>query len=215
MLYDITYLKDKYLSKHHVGVCRMACSLANVMGLNDMSLYVVKYASLVHDIGKISVPNEILFKKGLLTEEEFKIMKLHPITAADLLVSVKISDEARELIIKAVRHHHERWDGKGYPDGLSGDNIPLAARIIAVADTYDAITTTRPYRSASSSTEAIEEIINHTGTQFDPDVAELLKNNRWRKWYSCCKAITPRDCMELCYIPRNSFSIKTYFYGGV
>jgi putative two-component system response regulator len=138
------------------------------MNLTDNLIEIIKQAASVHDIGKIGIPGSILFKPGELSQSEWKIMMLHPVTGAELLSNENIE------VVKAVRWHHERWDGTGYPDRLSEENIPLPARIIAVADAYDALTTDRPYRSAKSKQEAVIEITKFSGTHFDPHVVEVF-----------------------------------------
>lgn len=183
----------------------MASSLALAMNLNGALHNAVRHASLIHDLGKIAIPNEILFKNGPLTLEEVKIVKLHPVTGADLIASANISTDIpyKDEVINAVRHHHERWDGEGYPSGLKGENISLVARIISVADTYDAITSNRPYRKASSKTEAIKEIVSNVGTQFDPTVVNALVSSYWGKWFMCCSAIAIEDCSKYCLQTEN------------
>ena len=129
-------------------------------------------AALLHDIGKIGVPETILNKSGTLTEEEWEKMKQHPTVGANILESIK----ELELAIKGVKYHHERYDGKGYPEGLDNGNIPIIAAIIAVADTFDAITSDRPYRKAKSRQEAISEIKRVSGQQLHPQaVAAFLE----------------------------------------
>ncbi len=125
---------------------------------------------LYHDIGKYAIPYEILQKPGKLTDEEMKVVRIHPELGEEIL---KEMVEFREML-PAVRHHHERWDGKGYPDGLCGKIIPVEARVLSIVDTYDAITSDRPYRKGSSPETAITEISRCAGTQFDPSLAKLF-----------------------------------------
>jgi len=125
---------------------------------------------LYHDIGKYAIPYEILQKPGKLTDEEMKVVRIHPELGEEIL---KEQEEFREML-PAVRHHHERWDGRGYPDGLRGRIIPVEARILSIVDTYDAITSDRPYRKGSSPEAAIIEIVHCAGTQFDPSLARLF-----------------------------------------
>ena len=138
------------------------------MNLKDEELEEIETAGLLHDIGKIAIPKNILCKPGKLTDEEFSIMRTHPENSARLV------SEITQLkgISSWVRSHHERYDGFGYPNGLKGEEIPLPARIIAIADTYDAMTSTRSYRTALSHQQAIEEIERCSGAQFDPVLAE-------------------------------------------
>jgi ribonuclease P protein subunit RPR2 len=126
----------------------------------------MEFGFLLHDVGKVAVPDAILFKSTGLTDEEYALIRRHPATGSEILREIDFLDEAKLV----VRHHHERWDGTGYPDGLRGEAIPLVARIFSVADTLDALTTTRPYRPASSFREAREIIVAASGTQFDPRV---------------------------------------------
>lgn len=176
LLNDVSSLKDIYLNKHHQGVYFYSSAIAKSMNLPDQLYEVVKQASLLHDIGKIGIPNDILFKPGKLTYSEWKIMKLHPVIGAELLFNGSKDIESQNFneVVKAIRLHHERWDGTGYPDGLKGEDIPLAARIIAVADSFDAMTTNRPYRAAMSKKDAMNEISQGAGSQFDPKVAEVF-----------------------------------------
>jgi HD-GYP domain-containing protein (c-di-GMP phosphodiesterase class II) len=127
-------------------------------------------AGVLHDIGKIRIPQEILYKPGKLTEEEFKVMKMHPIFSAMMLYPVY---PLRHLC-PVVRGHHEKWDGKGYPDGLSGESIPVAARIIAIADVFDALISDRPYKKGMKWEKAKKIMVEGRGTHFDPDLLDLF-----------------------------------------
>jgi len=124
----------------------------------------------LHDIGKTRINGDILKKPGPLTDEEWAEVRRHPLVGADMLSSVLCLD----AVVQGVRHHHERYDGKGYPQGLAGPDIPLVARVIAVADSYDAMTSDRPYRRALRPSEAAAEVLRNAGAQFDPDWAEAL-----------------------------------------
>jgi HD-GYP domain-containing protein (c-di-GMP phosphodiesterase class II) len=126
---------------------------------------------LLHDVGKLEIPTEILYKPAALTASERDVMERHPLLGERMLRGVELR---RAAALEVVRSHHERWDGSGYPDGLAGAQIPLGARIFAVADALDAITTDRPYRQARSWDDAISEIVHESGTQFDPDVVRAL-----------------------------------------
>jgi len=126
----------------------------------------IEFGFLLHDVGKVGVPDAILFKPGALSEDEFALIAQHPVIGSEILRDVEFLGEGKLV----VRHHHERWDGDGYPDGLAGEAIPLAARVFAVADALDALTTDRPYRPASSFMAAREEVFKGSGTQFDPAV---------------------------------------------
>jgi len=123
-----------------------------------------------HDIGKYAIPFEILEKQGKLTDEETRLVRIHPEMGEQMLKE----DDNFKRMLPAVRHHHERWDGTGYPDGLQGFDIPLEARIIAIADTFDAIVSDRPYRKGSTPRKAVEEILRCSGTQFDPHLTWLF-----------------------------------------
>lgn len=164
------------LSKHQINVSNIAGMIALQMNIDNDYLEVIRRAGLFHDIGKIGIPNEILYKRGKLTQQEWAIMKLHPTTGSQLLSNrlENINLLGFAEVIKAIRHHHERWDGQGYPDRLKGTEIPLAARIIAVADTYDAMTSKRSYRKPLSHEEAIKDIVRCSGTQFDPTIVKCF-----------------------------------------
>jgi polar amino acid transport system substrate-binding protein len=161
---------DRYTQGHSERVARYAVKIAERIGLDRERIKRVYWASLVHDIGKIYIPQNLLNKNGRFTEDEYEFVKIHPVKSEEILSQV---EELKDLG-KIVRHHHERWDGKGYPDGLSGENIPLESRIIAVADAFEAMTAERPYKRALSLKEAIQEIEKNKGTQFDPFLAEIM-----------------------------------------
>ncbi len=157
--------RDAYTGKHAERVTAYGMELARAVGLSLEESPQIEFGFLLHDIGKVAVPDAILFKTSRLTEEEYALIAQHPVVGAEILRDVDFLGEGKLV----VRHHHERWDGTGYPDGLAGDEIPLAARVFSVADTLDALTTDRPYRPASDWDEARREIHRFTGTQFDPD----------------------------------------------
>ncbi|MGV8145018.1 MAG: HD-GYP domain-containing protein [Alkaliphilus sp.] len=138
------------------------------IGLSLHDLKSLQYGSILHDIGKIGISDEILLKNGTLTEEEYELIKTHPANGESFINSLKFLEE----ILPIVRNHHERIDGKGYPDSLIGDDIPFLARIVAIADAYDAMTSERPYRSALTKERAIEELIDNSDTQFDSDLVQ-------------------------------------------
>lgn len=161
---------DKYTKGHSKNVATIASLLAERLGLSDEMIKKAYWASLLHDIGKIVIPSQILNKEGKLTIEEFEVIKRHPVYGHDFLTT---SEDLKELA-KYVLHHHERWDGKGYPMGLSGDDIPLISRIIAVADAYDAMRSDRPYRKGLPIDVIRNEIVEHSGMQFDPEIAKLF-----------------------------------------
>lgn len=165
-------LKDPYTRGHSERVAEYARSLAKATGLvNESELPHFYYACLLHDIGKVNIPDTILTKNGKLTNEEYEIVKTHPVVGAKAIEDVNGIDDN----IAVVYHHHERWDGKGYPDGLIGEETPLVARITAIADAFDAMTSTRSYRPALPFEEAYKRIIDGQGSQFDPALVEVFK----------------------------------------
>jgi putative nucleotidyltransferase with HDIG domain len=159
--------KDQYTQGHCQRVAFFACVLADSMGMDAQSLFWFRLGALLHDIGKIIVPTEVLNKAGDLTEEEWAIMKRHPEAGLELVADIDFPGDVRAII----RNHHERWDGSGYPDGLKGEEIPFAARILCVADVYDALTTARSYRDSLPHARAAEVMRGATG-QFDPNLLE-------------------------------------------
>jgi putative nucleotidyltransferase with HDIG domain len=161
--------KDPYTHGHSQRVERHSYRTAAEMGLSAEDIEDLRKAAALHDVGKIRVPDRILRKAGPLTPEERTIVEEHAVVGAWMVSSVGNAD-----VIAAVRHHHERWDGAGYPDGMSGSDIPLFARLISVADAYDAITSTRPYRASSGRDEAVDALRAGAGTHFDPEVVEMF-----------------------------------------
>jgi HD-GYP domain-containing protein (c-di-GMP phosphodiesterase class II) len=163
--------RDPYTSGHSQRVQRSSRIIAELLGLPDKEKERIATAALLHDVGKIhQVFGPILSKTGRLTPEERAVMELHPIKSAELVAKIR---DLKDLV-PAVRGHHERWDGAGYPDQLAGEQIPLGARIITIADTIDAMITDRPYRKALGETEVREELAKHRGTQFDPAICDML-----------------------------------------
>lgn len=162
--------KDRYTSGHSKRVAEYARMLAKRMGMSEEEQDEIYRAGLLHDIGKIRIPVDIINKAGKLTDEEYNIIKIHPVTGYNILRGIA----GNNLIAISAKYHHERYDGKGYPNGLAGDMIPLAARILAVADTYDAMTSNRSYRKALPQDVVRSEIEKGKGTQFDPDIAEIM-----------------------------------------
>ena len=140
------------------------------IGLSKKNLEILEYAGLLHDIGKIGISDSILCKSSSLTPDEFKIIRTHSLIGSNILKDVPFLQEAREMVL----HHHERYDGRGYPDGLVSEQIPLGARLLALADTYDSMTTDRYYRAALSCERAITEIKQGSGTQFWPQAVEAF-----------------------------------------
>ncbi|XMB66090.1 HD domain-containing protein [Mycoplasmatota bacterium zrk1] len=166
--YELQF-KDQYTKSHSERVRELSLSLAIEMGLNRDIIAGVALAALFHDVGKIEIPSQILKKTGKLDEEEFEIIKRHSVTSSDLVRNIKYKD-----ISQIVAEHHERFDGSGYPNGVAGKNICIEARIIAVADTYDAMMTDRPYRTKIEKSKVISEINELSGTKYDPQVVEAF-----------------------------------------
>ena len=162
--------KDEYTKGHSVRVAKYSRMLAEKLGLNDEDCESVYYMALLHDIGKIGVPNEIINSKSKMTDEEYAIMKTHPGIGSDILEEIK----SRPDLMIGARWHHERYDGKGYPDRKAGEDIPYFARIISVADSYDAMTSNRSYRKFLPQDVVRGEIEKNSGTQFDPNVAKCM-----------------------------------------
>ena len=161
--------RDAYTGKHAERVTAFGLELARGCGLDVALNPRIEFGFLLHDVGKVAVPDAILFKPGPLSDEEWTLMAQHPETGTRILREVTFLGEGGDV----VRHHHERWDGRGYPDGLGGEDIPVPARIFALADTLDALTTDRPYRPAASFDAAREVIAAAAGTQFDPAVVRV------------------------------------------
>ncbi len=159
--------RDAYTRVHSDGVSAMASKLARHIGLDEKSINRIEVAGMLHDVGKIGVPDSILNKPSRLTDDEMAVIKTHPELSAEIINSTSLKD-----VVPAVRAHHERWDGNGYPYRLKGEEIPLEARILAVADTYDAMVTDRPYRKGLPVDDALSEIKRSAGTQLDPELVD-------------------------------------------
>lgn len=162
--------KDSYTHGHSKRVMSYSIAIAEEMGFDEQELNTLRHTALLHDIGKIGISEAILQKPGKLTNEEFDYIKGHPVVGAHILESIEFLKDVR----MQMKHHHEKYDGSGYPDGLKEDQIPIGARIISVADTYDAMTSTRPYRKGLEHEIAVKEIERCSGTQFDPHVVECF-----------------------------------------
>lgn len=158
--------KDRYTQEHIARVVGMSMAIGRQLSLPEDKLRALEVGAALHDIGKIAIPEAVLNKPGKLTPEEFELIKEHATLGSDILQPVPFPPE----VVEAVRHHHEKWDGSGYPDKLAGNNIPLMARIVAVADVYDALTSDRPYRAAWSHQRAMEFMSSQVGTHFNPDI---------------------------------------------
>src|SRR5262249_18426529 len=163
--------KDQVTHGHIRRVQAHATSLAKTVGVRDSSLLkAIEAAALLHDMGKLAVPEYILNKPGKLTEAEFEKMKLHASVGADILSAIDFPYP----VVPIVRHHHENWDGSGYPSGLRGTEIPIGARILSVVDCFDALTSDRPYRPRLSDNEAIQILLERRGTMYDPFVVDTF-----------------------------------------
>jgi HD-GYP domain-containing protein (c-di-GMP phosphodiesterase class II) len=162
--------RDPYTGIHSEEVAELAVKLAKVLNLPEKEIARIETAARVHDLGKIAVPDAILLKPGPLTEEEWKVMKQHPVVSAEILSGLEIYKDCVDII----RHEHEHWDGSGYPDGLKGEEIPLGSRIIAVADVWHALISDRPYRKAYTKEEARKIMQEMAGKTLDPKLVEVF-----------------------------------------
>ena len=162
--------RDPYTRGHSERVAAYSRLIARQLGLSEEEVENIYHAGLLHDVGKIGVRDNILLKEGRLTDDEFSVMKLHPVKSAEIIYPVK---QLRH-ILPGLRHHHERFSARGYPDGLHENQIPLMARVIGVADTYDAMTSSRPYRKALPRRVALEELAKNRGSQFDPECVDAF-----------------------------------------
>jgi putative nucleotidyltransferase with HDIG domain len=162
--------KDPYTRGHSERVARYSSQVAKEMGLSAEDVRRVRLSALLHDVGKIGIDDRILRKPTALTEEEFEIMKSHPVKGAAIMEAIPQLHD----VIPGMKYHHERWEGGGYPDGLAGEEIPLQGRIVSVADTFDAMTTTRPYQRAMDIRFVFQRLRDLAGNRFDPSVVEAL-----------------------------------------
>ena len=171
--------KDFYTRGHSDRVSRGSVMIAREIGMRSERVEAIRYAGMLHDVGKLGVPTKVLQKTGKLTEEEYAAIQLHPMRGLDIVREIGFLDEA----LAGIMHHHERIDGRGYPMGLAGDEIPEFARVLAVADAFDSMTSTRSYRGARPVAEAIAELRKWSGTQFDPAFVDAfvaaLKREGW------------------------------------
>ncbi|MEW5763260.1 MAG: diguanylate cyclase, partial [Bacillota bacterium] len=164
------HAKDRYTYTHSERVARYAAKLARAAGMRDGEVKKLKLAAFLHDVGKIDIPTKVLNKPEPLTREEWEVIRRHPVVGAEIVGQIKALEEIAPLVL----HHHERYDGSGYPAGLAGEAIPLGARIIALADAYDAMTSNRPYRPAKTHETALHEVRQGAGRQFDPSLVKLF-----------------------------------------
>jgi len=176
--------KDRYTHSHCERVSSYAVMIGEALGMSLKEISTLQYAGLLHDIGKIEIPKSILNKSGRLTDDEYELIKMHPVYSANILEP--LSD--MEQLIDYVMHHHERYDGCGYPSGLAGREISLGARILCVADSYDAMLSERPYSGDMRSIDALGELRTNSGTQFDPEIVDLFIDILTRDGYELQRA---------------------------
>jgi diguanylate cyclase (GGDEF)-like protein/putative nucleotidyltransferase with HDIG domain len=162
--------RDRYTGEHSESVVELAARVARGLGLDAAEIERIRHAALLHDIGKVAIPDEVLHKDGPLDDKEWEVMRQHPAIGERILRSIP----GLGGVARIVRHEHERFDGGGYPDGLSGTEIPIGSRIILACDAYHAMTSDRPYRKAMEHAAAVRELAASAGTQFDPEVTEQL-----------------------------------------
>jgi HD-GYP domain-containing protein (c-di-GMP phosphodiesterase class II) len=162
--------KDSYTADHARSIADLAVSVGRELSLSESAIEDLRYGGIFHDVGKIAIPDALINKPGPLTDDEFEVIKQHPAIGAEILAPVPFLYGVRTI----VRHAHEHWDGEGYPEGLSGEQIPLGARIVLAVDAYHAMTSNRPYRQAMSHPDACKELEENAGTQFDPEVIDAL-----------------------------------------
>jgi hypothetical protein len=165
-------LRDNETEGHTRRVTEMTVHLARLLGMTEEEVIHIRRGALLHDIGKIAIPDSILLKAGPLTDEEWQTMRQHPLHACAMLCEIPFLQPALDI----PRHHHEKWDGTGYPDGLQGTQIPLAARIFAVVDVWDALRSDRPYRKGWTEERVLEHIRSQAGIHFDPHVVQVFLN---------------------------------------
>ncbi len=163
-------VRDLYTRKHSTRVAKYADMIASEMGCSEEEMDIINFAGSLHDIGKIGIRDDILLKPGRLTDEEYEKIKEHPVIGADIISKLGLWDREMEII----RHHHERFDGDGYPDRLQGLEIPKLSRILCVADSFDAMASDRAYRKKMEKNEVLDIIKENSGTQFDPEVVKAF-----------------------------------------
>lgn len=168
--------KDHYTYNHSNRVARLSCSVARALSVPDKTIKEIGNAASIHDIGKIGIEEIILKKNGTLTFEEYMEIKKHPSIGVKIVQSIPFLEDA----IPVILYHHERYDGKGYPEGIKGEQIPLSARIVMVADAVDAMMSDRPYRTALSMDRVFSELYNNAGTQFDPEIVNIISEGKVR-----------------------------------
>jgi putative nucleotidyltransferase with HDIG domain len=181
--------RDAYTGQHAERVTAYGMEIARALGGQLVETPELEFGFLLHDIGKVAVPDAILYKPSTLTDKERALMRQHPVIGADIVRGIEFLDEA----VQVIRYHHERWDGDGYPDRLAGEQIPLAARVFSVADVFDALTTDRPYRPASTMTAARGIIVAESGQQFDPQVVAAFEAIEQRAFEQISREMTSRS----------------------
>ncbi|HAE43066.1 MAG TPA: hypothetical protein DCG34_09150 [Clostridiales bacterium] len=160
--------KDPYTSGHANRVGEYSVAIAQEINLSSKQIEIIKNAALLHDIGKIGIDDRILNKQEGLSDLELEVIKNHPSIGYDIIKDIGFLKD----VMNIVKHHHEKWDGSGYPQGLKGSEIPIETTILTISDAYDAMTTDRPYRKALSSEEAVKELLKYSGTQFNPEIID-------------------------------------------
>jgi putative nucleotidyltransferase with HDIG domain len=160
--------KDPYTVKHQRRVTQLALTIADEMGIPGDTVERIRIAGTLHDLGKVAIPTEILVKPGRLSDQEFSIIKSHPLTGFEILQPLEFARQTTQIVLQ----HHERWNGSGYPRGLSGNDILLEARILGVADVVEAMSTHRPYRPALGLDQAMHELLSNQGVLYDPQVVD-------------------------------------------
>jgi putative nucleotidyltransferase with HDIG domain len=162
--------KDPYTRGHSERVSSYSMAIAKHLGLSQDEVFRIRIAAILHDVGKLGIRDGILNKPGILTDDEFAVMRRHPDIGAQIMSPIRMLKD----IIPGIRNHHEAWDGRGYPDRLRAEEIPLVARIIGIADTFDAMTTNRPYQTAIPLSDVLERMRSMAGTRFDPAVVDAF-----------------------------------------
>ncbi len=183
--------KDAYTRRHSENVMRYCAAIAETMAIGPKQAEMLRHAAMIHDIGKIGIPDAVLDKPGKLTEEERLIVEQHPVIAVQILDKMSFLDQE----IAVIRHHHEKWNGQGYPDGLAGEQIPLGARIIAVADAFDALTSNRSYHESRPVGDALGILIELSGRDFDPDVVTAMVS--WVESHGSIEQLGPEQLLQI------------------
>lgn len=175
-LAEVGELKDNDTGRHVERVGRYAQLLAKSKGLPEQVCHLIEYAAQLHDLGKVAIPDSILLKPGKLDDKEWRMMKQHTVKGSNLLKD--IDSDIAQMASSITMHHHENWDGSGYPKGLAGESIPIEARIVAICDVFDALCSKRSYKDPWSFEQAFDEILKLSGTKFEPELVELFSQNK-------------------------------------